>query len=59
MTALAPSIGLLSLALGAGQEIQHPMAVVVILRGIVTSTILMVVIPALYLRYGRASPQVR
>ena len=55
MTALVTGIGLVPLALGAGEpgkEIQQPMAIV-ILGGIVTSTILnMVVIPALYLRYG-------
>src|SRR3546814_1424876 len=48
----------LPLALGAGEpgkEIQQPMAVV-ILGGIVTSTALnMVVLPALYLRYGHAA----
>jgi Cu/Ag efflux pump CusA len=39
---------------GAGQEIQQPMAIV-ILGGIVTSTFLnMIVIPALYLKYGKA-----
>jgi CzcA family heavy metal efflux pump len=56
MTALVTGVGLLPLALGAGQpgkEIQQPMAVV-ILGGIVTSTFLnMIVIPALYLKYGR------
>jgi Cu/Ag efflux pump CusA len=57
MTALVTGVGLIPLALGAGQpgkEIQQPMAIV-ILGGIVTSTFLnMVVIPALYLKYGRA-----
>ncbi len=55
MTALASGLGLLPLAMQAGQpggEIQGPMAVV-ILSGLVTSTILnMIVIPALYLRFG-------
>jgi Cu/Ag efflux pump CusA len=58
MTALVTGIGLVPLALGAGQpgkEIQQPMAVV-ILGGIATSTALnMIVIPALYLKYGRAA----
>ncbi|MGH9931933.1 MAG: efflux RND transporter permease subunit, partial [Pyrinomonadaceae bacterium] len=58
MTALVAGVGLIPLALGAGEpgkEIQQPMAVV-ILGGIVTSTFLnMIVIPALYLKYGRAS----
>jgi CzcA family heavy metal efflux pump len=57
MTALVTGVGLVPLALGVGQpgkEIQQPMAVV-ILGGIVTSTFLnMIVIPALYLKYGRA-----
>jgi len=57
MTALVTGVGLIPLALGAGEpgrEIQQPMAVV-ILGGIVTSTFLnMIVIPALYLRYGQA-----
>ncbi len=56
MTALVTGIGLVPLALGAGEpgkEIQQPMAVV-ILGGIVTSTFLnMIVIPALYLKYGQ------
>jgi CzcA family heavy metal efflux pump len=62
MTALVTGIGLLPLALGAGEpgkEIQHPMAVV-ILGGIVTSTFLnMIVIPALYLKYGQGVIPVR
>ena len=57
MTALVTGVGLIPLALGAGQpgrEIQQPMAVV-ILGGIVTSTFLnMIVIPALYLKFGQA-----
>jgi Cu/Ag efflux pump CusA len=50
-------VGLIPLAIGVGEpgkEIQQPMAVV-ILGGIVTSTFLnMIVIPALYSKYGRA-----
>jgi len=61
MTALVTGVGLVPLALGAGEpgkEIQQPMAVV-ILGGIVTSTFLnMIVIPALYLRYSRAEADV-
>jgi Cu/Ag efflux pump CusA len=62
MTALVTGVGLVRLALGAGEpgkEVQQPMAVV-ILGGIVTSTFLnMIVIPALYLKYGRAESATR
>ena len=56
MTALAAGLALIPLALGggkAGSEIQTPMAIV-ILCGLMSSTLLnMVVVPTLYLRYGR------
>jgi CzcA family heavy metal efflux pump len=55
MTALAAGLALVPLALSGGQpgsEIQAPMAVV-ILCGLVSSTVLnMLVVPALYLRFG-------
>ena len=55
MTALAAGLALVPLALAAGEpgsEIQAPMAVV-ILCGLMSSTVLnMVVVPALYLRFG-------
>src|SRR5439155_25648392 len=54
MTALVTGVGLIPLALGAGEpgkEIQQPMAVV-ILGGIVSSTFLnMVVMPELYVKF--------
>src|SRR5213075_3590380 len=56
MTALVTGLGLLPLAIGAGEagrEIEGPMAIV-ILGGLVTSTILnLLVLPTLALRYGR------
>jgi Cu/Ag efflux pump CusA len=55
MTAMAAGLALIPLAVGGGQsgsEIQTPMAIV-ILCGLMTSTLLnMVVVPAMYLRYG-------
>ncbi len=57
MTALAAGLALIPLALGGGKpgnEIQTPMAIV-ILFGLLTSMLLnMVIVPALYLRFGRA-----
>ena len=62
MTALVTGIGLVPLALGAGEpgkEIQQPMALV-ILGGIVTSTFLnMIVLPALYMKYGARPTSLR
>ena len=56
MTALAAGLALIPLALAGdepGNEIQSPMAVV-ILGGLLTSTALnMLVVPAVYLRFGR------
>ncbi len=58
MTAIVTGVGLIPLALGVGEpgkEIQQPMAVV-ILGGIFTSTFLnMIVIPALFSRFGEDS----
>ncbi len=55
MTALATGLALVPLAIGGdkpGQEIEHPMAVV-ILGGLVTSTVLnLFLMPALYLAFG-------
>ena len=56
MTAMAAGLALIPLALGggkAGSEIQTRMAIV-ILCGLMSSTLLnMIVVPTLYLRYGR------
>ena len=62
MTAMATGLALIPLALASGEsgsEIQTPMAIV-ILWGLMSSTLLnMVVVPTLYLQYGRPSTQVR
>ncbi|WP_347331137.1 efflux RND transporter permease subunit [Marinimicrobium locisalis] len=59
MTALATALALVPLALASGEpgsEIQAPMAIV-ILWGLLSSTALnMLVVPAMYLRFGAARP---
>lgn len=56
MTALTAGLGLLPLALSVGKpgrELEQPMAVVIV-GGLFTSTLLnMIVLPALYLKFGR------
>lgn len=58
MTALATALALIPLALAAGKpggEIQAPMAIV-ILWGLLTSTVLnMLVVPAVYFRFGKSA----
>ena len=55
MTALVTGLGLLPIAISVGEpgrELEQPMAVI-ILGGLVTSTLLnMIVIPALYFKFG-------
>src|ERR687893_714930 len=57
MTSLATGLALVPMALAgsvAGNEIEHPMAIV-ILGGLVTSTLLnLFVLPSLYLRFGKS-----
>jgi len=56
MTALATALALLPIVVGGnkpGQEIEHPMAVVIV-GGLVTSTLLnLFLMPALYAKFGR------
>ena len=62
MTALAAGLALVPLALSGGEpgsEIQTPMAIV-ILFGLLSSTVLnMIVVPALYLRFGAVKKKLR
>ena len=57
MTALVASLGFVPMAIatGAGAEVQRPLATVVI-GGVISSTILtLLVLPALYVLFRRAS----
>jgi len=60
MTAIVTALGLLPLAIGAGEagrEIEGPMAIV-ILGGLITSTVLnLLVLPPLAVRFGRFQPK--
>ena len=55
MTALATALAVAPLVISGdkpGQEIEHPMAIV-ILGGIITSTLInLLIVPAVYLRFG-------
>jgi cobalt-zinc-cadmium resistance protein CzcA len=56
MTALVASLGFLPMAIatGTGAEVQKPLATVVI-GGLISATLLtLVVLPALYARFGRS-----
>ena len=58
MTALVASLGFVPMAVatGAGAEVQHPLATVVI-GGIISSTILtLLVLPALYVLFRKDGP---
>jgi cobalt-zinc-cadmium resistance protein CzcA len=58
MTALVASLGFVPMALatGTGAEVQKPIATVVI-GGLISATLLtLVVLPALYVRFGPAEP---
>jgi Cu/Ag efflux pump CusA len=60
MTALTTGLALIPLAIAGnvpGQEIEYPMAIV-ILGGLVTSTVLnLLVVPTLYLRFGKSKQE--
>lgn len=59
MTALVAALGFVPMAIatGTGAEVQKPLATVVI-GGLISATVLtLVVLPALYARFGRARPQ--
>ena len=60
MTALTTMLALVPIALGGerpGQEIEHPMALVII-GGLITSTLLnLLLLPALYARFGEPRPR--
>ena len=61
MTALVASLGFVPMALnvGAGSEVQRPLATVVI-GGLISATLLtLAVLPALYARYGHAGSAAR
>jgi len=57
MTALTTGLALVPLAIAGsipGNEIEHPMSIV-ILGGLITSTLLnLLVVPTLYLRFGKS-----
>ena len=58
MTALVASLGFVPMALatGTGAEVQRPLATVVI-GGLISATLLtLIVLPALYARFGREKP---
>lgn len=58
MTALVTGLALLPIVLGGsrpGHEIEHPLAVVIV-GGLATSTVLnLLLVPALYLKYGQSN----
>ena len=62
MTALATGLALVPLVIAGskpGQEIEHPMAIV-ILGGLITSTLVnLFIVPTLYLRFGKSKRAAR